>query len=121
MALNKSFRLFHKLDPPGSKYSVILEERNIEESLLFESRVVGILSPSEVDSLKKTCNYTRYCPSISLSGEIEDYLGGRGCAAAAALYNFPLVSSIVNSREFWAIWAILVTFFKFITQVAQIP
>ena len=66
MALNKSFRLFHKLDPPGGKYSVILEERNIEESLLFESRVVGVLSPSEVDSLKKTCNYTRYSPHLYL-------------------------------------------------------
>ena len=57
MALSKSFRLFHKLDPP---YSVILEERNIDESLLFESKVVGILSTSEVDTLKKTYNYARY-------------------------------------------------------------
>ena len=55
--MSKSFRLFHKLDPP---YSVILEERNIEDSLLFESGVVGVLASTEVEALKKACNYTRY-------------------------------------------------------------
>ena len=57
MALSKSFRLFHKLEHP---YSVLLEERNIEESLLFESGVIGVLSPTEVESIKKACNYVRY-------------------------------------------------------------
>ena len=36
-------------------------------------------------------------------------------------YNFPLISSIVNARGFWAIWATLVTLCTFITQIAQIP
>ena len=69
MALSKSFRLFHKLDPP---YSVILEERNLEESLLFESKVVGILSTLEVETLKKNCNYTRY--KIVANGTLENNL-----------------------------------------------
>ena len=68
MALSKSFRLFHKLDPP---YSVILEERNIDESLLFESGVVGVLSPTEVETLKKSCNYVRLDFSWLQTGAIS--------------------------------------------------
>lgn len=40
MAMSKSFRIYHKLDPP---YSVILENKNNEETLMFESHAVAVL------------------------------------------------------------------------------
>jgi len=40
MAMSKSFRVYHKLDPP---YSVLLECRNKEETLMFESGAVAVL------------------------------------------------------------------------------
>lgn len=40
MAMSKSFRVYHKLDPP---YSVILECRTKEETLMFESGAVAVL------------------------------------------------------------------------------
>jgi len=46
MAMSKCFRVYHKLDPP---YSVILECRTKEETLMFESGAVAVLCeyPSE--------------------------------------------------------------------------
>ena len=38
--MSKSFRVYHKLDPP---YSVILECRTKEETLMFESGAVAVL------------------------------------------------------------------------------
>lgn len=40
MAMSRSFRVYHKLDPP---YSVLLESRNKEETLMFESNAVAVL------------------------------------------------------------------------------
>ena len=40
MALSKNYRIFHKLEPP---YSVLLEDRGKEESLMFESNAVAAL------------------------------------------------------------------------------
>ena len=40
MAMIKNFRLFHKLEPP---YSVILENRNNADTLMFESNALAVL------------------------------------------------------------------------------
>ena len=40
MAMSKNFRIFHKLEPP---YSIIVENRNRDETLMFESNAVAIL------------------------------------------------------------------------------
>ncbi|XP_064634309.1 synaptojanin-1-like isoform X2 [Lineus longissimus] len=50
MAMSKSFRVFHKLEPP---YSVLLDCRDKKESLMFESNAVAVLSNHEADSLRK--------------------------------------------------------------------
>lgn len=42
MAMGKCFRLFEKVNPPNP-YSILLEQRNKEETLLFESQAVAIL------------------------------------------------------------------------------
>ena len=40
MAFSKGYRIYHKLDPP---YSVIVETRNKDECLMFESGAVAVL------------------------------------------------------------------------------
>lgn len=42
MAMGKSYKLWHKVTGQGP-YSVLLEQRNREESLLFESLVIAAL------------------------------------------------------------------------------
>ncbi|XP_077979137.1 synaptojanin-1-like isoform X2 [Glandiceps talaboti] len=51
MALSKSFRVYHKLEPPP--YSVLLESRNKDDTLMFESNAVAVLSANETDAVKK--------------------------------------------------------------------
>lgn len=51
MAMGKFCRVFEKLKH-GSPHSVILEHRNISETLLFESQAVAVLSAQEASSLK---------------------------------------------------------------------
>lgn len=41
MAFSKGYRIYHKLDPPP--YSVIVETRNRDECLMFESGAVAVL------------------------------------------------------------------------------
>lgn len=42
MPLGKSFRIYHKVRPPNP-YSVLLEQRSKNETLLFESRAIAVL------------------------------------------------------------------------------
>ncbi|XP_033638398.1 synaptojanin-1-like [Asterias rubens] len=50
LTFGKSFRVYHKLEPP---YSVILETRKRQETLLFESDAVAVLCQAETETLKK--------------------------------------------------------------------
>ncbi|XP_012277310.1 synaptojanin-1 [Orussus abietinus] len=51
MAMGKAFRVYEKLKPP-SPHSLILEQRNRKETVLFESQAVAVLSARETESLK---------------------------------------------------------------------
>lgn len=42
MAMGKAFRVFEKINPPNP-YSILLEQRNKDESILFESQAVAVL------------------------------------------------------------------------------
>ena len=42
MAMGKGFRVYEKLKPP-SPHSLILEQRNRKETVLFESQAVAVL------------------------------------------------------------------------------
>ncbi|KAK3594082.1 hypothetical protein CHS0354_040850 [Potamilus streckersoni] len=53
-AISRSFRVYHKLEPP---YSVILENKSLNDTLMFESHAITTLSSSEVDTIKK--QYTK--------------------------------------------------------------
>jgi len=52
MAMSKSFRVYHKLDPP---YSVILECRTKEETLMFESGAVAVLCKCSPINAASSC------------------------------------------------------------------
>jgi phosphatidylinositol-bisphosphatase len=54
MAMGKGFRVCEKINPPNP-YSVLLEQRNKEETLLFESQAVAVL-----------CAYYALCKYIYL-------------------------------------------------------
>ncbi|XP_013782623.1 synaptojanin-1-like [Limulus polyphemus] len=62
MPLGKSFRVYHKAIPPNP-YSVLLEKRNKNETLLFESQAVAVLSEHETDMVKR-----QYSPLLDAYG-----------------------------------------------------
>ncbi|XP_051871302.1 synaptojanin-1 isoform X7 [Pristis pectinata] len=69
MAFSKGYRIYHKLDPPPSPYSVIVETRNREDCLMFESGAVAILSSAEKESIKNM--YTKLLDAYGLLGVLR--------------------------------------------------
>lgn len=61
MAFSKGYRIYHKLDPPP--YSVIVETRNREECLMFETGAVAVLCKTYflyILNMKKVSNQSFY-------------------------------------------------------------
>nr|XP_015197390.1 PREDICTED: synaptojanin-1 isoform X2 [Lepisosteus oculatus] len=71
MAFSKGYRIYHKLDPPP--YSVIVETRNREECLLFESGAVAVLSSAEKEAIKG--GYTKMLDAYGILGVLRLNLG----------------------------------------------
>ncbi|XP_049324870.1 synaptojanin-1 isoform X3 [Astyanax mexicanus] len=71
MAFSKGYRIYHKLDPPP--YSVIVETRNREECLMFESGAVAVLSAAEKEAIKNT--YTKMLDAYGILGVLRLNLG----------------------------------------------
>ncbi|XP_058681911.1 synaptojanin-1 isoform X6 [Poecile atricapillus] len=71
MAFSKGFRVYHKLDP--LPFSVIVEARNREECLMFESGAVAVLSSAEKDTIKNT--YSKVMDAYGLLGVLRLNLG----------------------------------------------
>ncbi|NWW01652.1 SYNJ1 protein, partial [Oreocharis arfaki] len=71
MAFSKGYRVYHKLDPPP--FSVIVETRNREECLMFESGAVAVLSSAEKDTIKNT--YSKVMDAYGLLGVLRLNLG----------------------------------------------
>ncbi|XP_014109021.1 PREDICTED: synaptojanin-1 isoform X3 [Pseudopodoces humilis] len=71
MAFSKGFRVYHKLDP--LPFSVIVETRNREECLMFESGAVAVLSSAEKDTIKNT--YSKVMDAYGLLGVLRLNLG----------------------------------------------
>ncbi|XP_062906543.1 synaptojanin-1 isoform X3 [Mobula hypostoma] len=69
MAFSKGYRIYHKLDPPQSPYSVIVETRNREDCLMFESGAVAILSSAEKESIKSM--YAKLLDAYGLLGVLR--------------------------------------------------
>ncbi|CAM4730006.1 unnamed protein product [Leuciscus chuanchicus] len=71
MAFSKGYRIYHKLDPPP--YSVIVETRNREECLMFESGAVAVLSAAEKETIKAA--YTKMLDAYGILGVLRLNLG----------------------------------------------
>ncbi|XP_055376290.1 synaptojanin-1 [Condylostylus longicornis] len=68
MALSKSIRVLEKSQAPNP-YSILLEDRQKPESLLFESQVVALLSQQEAEQIKK--QYTKVCDAYGCLGVLQ--------------------------------------------------
>lgn len=68
MAMGKIFRVFEKVNPPNP-YSILLEQRNKDDSILFESQAVAVLSAEETDSVKR--QYTKLCDAYGCLGVLQ--------------------------------------------------
>jgi len=68
MAMGKGFRVFEKANPPNP-YSILLEQRHKDETLLFESQAVAVLSPQETDSMKK--QYSKLLDAYGCLGVLQ--------------------------------------------------
>ncbi|KAJ9600882.1 hypothetical protein L9F63_000994, partial [Diploptera punctata] len=66
--MGKGFRVCEKINPPNP-YSVLLEQRNKEETLLFESQAVAVLSTQETESVKK--QYTKLLDAYGCLGVLQ--------------------------------------------------
>ncbi|NWR63685.1 SYNJ1 protein, partial [Bucorvus abyssinicus] len=71
MAFSKGYRVYHKLDP--LPFSVIVETRNREECLMFESGAVAVLSSAEKETIKNT--YSKVLDAYGLLGVLRLNLG----------------------------------------------
>ncbi|KAM6446392.1 synaptojanin-1 isoform 2-T2 [Liasis olivaceus] len=71
MAFSKGYRVYHKLDPPP--FSVIVEARNKEECLMFESGAVAVLSSAEKEAIKNM--YSKVMDAYGLLGVLRLNLG----------------------------------------------
>ncbi|XP_012373323.1 synaptojanin-1 isoform X1 [Octodon degus] len=71
MAFSKGFRVYHKLDPPP--FSLIVETRQKEECLMFESGAVAVLSSAEKEAIKST--YSKVLDAYGLLGVLRLNLG----------------------------------------------
>ncbi|XP_011567451.3 synaptojanin-1 [Plutella xylostella] len=68
MAMSKGFKVLEKSSPP-SPYSIILQHRNKDASLLFESNAVVALSPQELDTMKK--QYHKIADAYGVLGVLQ--------------------------------------------------
>ncbi|XP_017880386.1 synaptojanin-1 isoform X1 [Ceratina calcarata] len=68
MAMGKGFRVYEKLKPP-KPHSLILEQRNKKETVLFESQAVAVLSAEETETLKG--KYTKSLDAYGCLGVLQ--------------------------------------------------
>lgn len=68
MAMGKIFRVFEKVNPPNP-YSILLEQRNKDDAILFESQAVAVLSSQETESVKR--QYSKHCDAYGCLGVLQ--------------------------------------------------
>nr|XP_023020444.1 synaptojanin-1 [Leptinotarsa decemlineata] len=72
MALHKGFRVLEKSKPP-SPHSILLEHKGKENTLLFESQAVAVLSVQETEAVKK--QYTKILEAYGSLGVLQINVG----------------------------------------------
>nr|CAH7720709.1 unnamed protein product [Callosobruchus chinensis] len=68
MAMHKAFRVFEKSNPPNP-HSVLLEHKNKQNTLLFESQAIAVLSSQEIETIKK--QYTKLLDAYGCLGVLQ--------------------------------------------------
>lgn len=97
MAMGKSFRVFEKVNPPNP-YSILLEQRNKDDSILFESQAVAVLSAQETESVKR--QYTKMCDAYGCLGVIQLNVGESTLLYLAMVTGCISVGKIKDSEIF---------------------
>ncbi|KAI3373720.1 hypothetical protein L3Q82_022300 [Scortum barcoo] len=96
MAFSKGYRIYHKLDPPP--YSVIVETRTREESLMFESGAVAVLSAAEKEAIKNT--YTKIVDAYGILGVLRLNLGDSMLHSLVVVTGCSSVGKVQDSEVF---------------------
>ncbi|XP_053500582.1 synaptojanin-1 isoform X2 [Ictalurus furcatus] len=96
MAFSKGYRVYHKLDPPP--YSVIVETRNREECLMFESGAVAVLSAAEKEAVKNT--YTKMLDAYGILGVLRLNLGDSMLHSLVLVTGCSSVGKVQDSEVF---------------------
>ncbi|XP_066506666.1 synaptojanin-1 isoform X2 [Hoplias malabaricus] len=96
MAFSKGYRIYHKLDPPP--YSVIVETRNRDECLMFESGAVAVLSSAEKEAIKNT--YTKMLDAYGILGVLRLNLGDSMLHSLVVVTGCSSVGKVQDSEVF---------------------
>ncbi|KAK3104004.1 hypothetical protein FSP39_023595 [Pinctada imbricata] len=95
MAMTKNFRIFHKLEPP---YSVIIENRNYEDTLMFESNALAVLSAAETETIKK--QYSKILDAYGCLGVLSVNIGEENVLYLVLVTGCLSVGKICDSEIF---------------------
>lgn len=68
MAMFQGFRVFEKIQA-ASPHSILLEHKNKNDTLLFESQAIAVLSPQETDAVKRM--YTKLTDAYACLGVLQ--------------------------------------------------
>uniref|UniRef100_A0A3P8XWV8 Synaptojanin-1 n=1 Tax=Esox lucius TaxID=8010 RepID=A0A3P8XWV8_ESOLU len=96
MAFSKGYRIYHKLDPPP--YSVIVETRNRDECLMFESGAVAVLSAAEKEAIKNS--YTKMMDAYGILGVLRLNLGDSMLHSLVVVSGCSSVGKVQDSEVF---------------------
>ncbi|XP_019753624.1 synaptojanin-1 [Dendroctonus ponderosae] len=97
MAMHKAFRVFEK-SIPASPHSVLLEHKAKEETLLFESQAVAVLSVLEIEVVKK--QYTKILDAYGCLGVLQLYSGESTLLYLVMVTGCFSIGKIVDSEIF---------------------
>ncbi|XP_046576980.1 LOW QUALITY PROTEIN: synaptojanin-1-like, partial [Haliotis rubra] len=99
MAMGKGYRIFHKVPPDReTPYSVIMESKSKDESLMFESDAVVVLSSAEMDAIRK--QYTKVLDAYGCLGVLGVNLGREKIMYLVMVSGYLSVGKIAESEVF---------------------
>ncbi|CAM1293610.1 SYNJ1 (predicted) [Pycnogonum litorale] len=97
MAMSKSFKIYHKVNPPNP-YSVILSHRNKDDALLFESQAVAVLSQQELSAIQR--QYTKLTDAYGCLGVMQLNAGETSVLYLVLVNGCVSVGKVANSEIF---------------------
>ncbi|XP_012937640.1 synaptojanin-1 [Aplysia californica] len=99
MAMGKGFRVFHKLPPDQeTPYSVLMDSKAVENSLMFESGAVVVLTVDEVEPLRK--QYTKVVDAYGCLGALCFNMGNQRLQYLVMVTSCLSVGKIGDSEVF---------------------